>query len=81
MDELVACLDRSIDEVLISLGTMVLRLSDPDLTRTAEQRRALARSVRQFACCANRSRDPRVLRLAAQLQDALKPRLRLVAGC
>jgi hypothetical protein len=80
MDRLVIELDRNIDEVLVNLGTMVLRLSSPQVTRTREERQALARSVNQFSRCAHRSRDPRVQKLAQQLESTLKPPLRLVAS-
>jgi hypothetical protein len=79
MDDLIVQIDRNIDEVLVNLGKMVLRLSSPQVTRTREERQALARSVGQFSVCATRSRDPRVRELAEELQDTLKPRLRLVA--
>jgi hypothetical protein len=80
MDRLVIELDRNIDEVLVNLGTMVLRLSSPQVTRTREERQALVRSVNQFSRCAHRSRDPRVQELAQQLESTLKPPLRLVAS-
>nr|WP_299803936.1 hypothetical protein [Tardiphaga sp.] len=73
-------IDGIIDELLVQLGQMVMRLSHPSVTRTREEREALTRSVRQYALCAASSRDPRVLRLAEQLDDTLKPRLRLVAS-
>jgi hypothetical protein len=80
MDDLIVQIDRNIDEVLVNLGRMVLRLSSPQVTRTSEERRALARSVGQFSLCATRSSDPRVRELAQALQDTLKPRLRLVVS-
>jgi uncharacterized protein YejL (UPF0352 family) len=80
MDDLIVKIDRNIDEVLVNLGNMVLRLSSPQVTRTREERQALARSVGKFSLCATRSRDPRVQALAEELQDTLKPRLRLVAS-
>jgi hypothetical protein len=80
MDDLIVKIDRNIDEVLVNLGRMVLRLSSPQVTRTREERQALARSVGQFSLCATRSGDPRVQELAKALQDTLKPRLRLVAN-
>ena len=52
MNEL-AKMDRAIDEVLVQLGGMVLRLAAPEVTRTAEERRALAKSVDQYALCAS----------------------------
>jgi hypothetical protein len=80
MMEQIAKIDRALDELLVGLGQMVLRLSSPDVTRSREERDALARSVNQFTSCAARSSDPRVLALAEQLQHCLKPRLRLVAS-
>jgi hypothetical protein len=80
MDDLIIKIDRNIDEVLVNLGRMVLRLSSPQVTRTREERQALARSVGQFSLCATRSRDPRVQELAEELRDTLKPRLRLAAS-
>jgi hypothetical protein len=80
MNDLVIQIDRNIDEVLVNLGAMVLRLSSPWVTRTSAEREALARSVSQFSLCANRSADPRVHKLAEQLEHTLKPRLRLVAS-
>jgi hypothetical protein len=49
------------------------------LTRTPEARRALAQSVHQYAVCAARSNDPRVQDLKSQLEQTLKPSLRVVA--
>ena len=73
-------IDRALDEVLVHLGAMVLRLASSQVTRSAEERKALTQSVNQFAACAARSGDPRVHRLMAELQDTLRPRLRLVAS-
>jgi hypothetical protein len=73
-----AAMDRALDDVLVQLGGIVLRLSSPQLTRSGEERRALARSVNQYSICAASSDDPRVQRLKLELQEALKPRLRLV---
>ena len=42
MDDLIIKIDRNIDEVLVNLGRMVLRLSSPQVTRTREERQALA---------------------------------------
>lgn len=78
MIEHIEKIDRIIDELLIQLGEMVKRLSHPQVTRTTDERAALARSVQQFEVCAARSKDPRVARLAEELQGTLKPRLRLV---
>jgi len=80
MDGLIGEIDKNIDEVLVNLGTMVLRLSSPQVTRTREERQALARSVNQFSRCAHRSTDPRVQKLAEQLECTLRPQLRLVAS-
>lgn len=79
MNEL-AGLDRALDELLVQLGGIVLRLSSPQVTKSGEERRALARSVHQFSICAAHSGDPRVQRLKAELDETLKPQLRLVAG-
>jgi hypothetical protein len=73
-------IDSALDELLVQLGRIVLRLSSPRVTRSTEERRALARSVHQYAVCAASSDDPRVLQLKAELQATLKPRLRLVAS-
>jgi hypothetical protein len=74
-----ATIDIALDEMLVNLAAIVLRLSQPELTRTPEARRALAQSVRQYAVCAAHSTDPRVHELKAQLEDTLKPALRIVA--
>jgi len=79
MSEL-ARLDRALDELLVQLGGIVLRLSSPQVTKSGEERRALARSVNQYSVCAASSNDPRVQRLEAELRETLKPRLRLVAS-
>ena len=79
MNEL-AKMDRAIDEVLVQLGGMVLRLAAPEVTRTPEERRALEKSVNQYALCATRSEDPRVHRLKNELRASLKPHLRLVVS-
>jgi len=73
-------LDRALDEVLVNLGAMVLRLADPEVTRTAEERQALVQSVRQYARCADRSEDPRVHELRHELEETIKPKpgLRIV---
>ncbi len=77
MDEL-SRIDNALDEMLVSLGGIVLRLSD--VTKRPDERRALVQSVHQFAVCAARSADPRVQELKQQLDATLKPRLRLVSG-
>lgn len=76
----VAEVNRALDEMLVQLGGMVLRLSNPQLTRTAEERRALARSVNQYSVCAARSVDPRVHQLKSELEATIRPHLRLVAS-
>jgi hypothetical protein len=73
-------IDRVIDELLVQLGGIVLRLSSPEVTKRPDERRALARSVNQFSVCAARSGDPRVQELKVDLEAALKPGLRLVAS-
>lgn len=79
MNELVK-IDPALDELLVQLGGMVLRLAGPEVTRTPQARRALACSVNQYAVCAARSQDPRVLELKTELEATLKPRLRLVVS-
>jgi hypothetical protein len=61
----IASVDRVLDEVLVQLGGMVLRLSSPDVTRTPQERR---------------SGDPRVHQLKAELEATIEPHLRLVAS-
>lgn len=72
-------IDVAVDEMLVNLAVIVLRLSKPEVTRTPEARRALARSVHQYAVCAQRSTDPRVHELKSRLEETLKPDLRVVA--
>ncbi|MGX4807113.1 hypothetical protein [Bradyrhizobium guangdongense] len=74
-----ATIDTALDEMLVNLAAIVLRLSKPEMTRTPEARRALTQSVRQYAVCAARSTDPRVHELKTQLEQTLKPSLRIVA--
>jgi len=76
----VAAIDHTIDEVLVQLGHMVLRLSSPQVTKRDDERRALVRSVNHFSVCAARSVDPRVRELNAALSETIKPRLRLVVS-
>jgi hypothetical protein len=76
----IAGVNRALDEVLVQLGGMVLRLSSPQVTRTPEERHALACSVNQYSVCAARSDDPRVHQLKAELEATIKPHLRLVAS-
>jgi hypothetical protein len=73
-------MDRALDETLVQLGGMVLRLSSPEVTRTPEERHALARSVHQYSVCAARSGDPRVHQLKAELEETIRPHLQLVAS-
>lgn len=85
MDE-IAKIDKALDELLVNLGGMVLRLAK--LSTNDAETQALARSVDQFSTCALSSKDGRVLRLAAELEAArlaacaapAKPRLRLVVS-
>ena len=51
----IAGVDRTLDEMLVQFGGMVLRLSSPQVTRTPEERHALACSVNQYSVCAARS--------------------------
>jgi len=76
----VAAINRAIDDVLVQLGRMVLRLSSPQVTKRADERRALERSVNQYSVCAARSDDPRVHELKAELDETIRPRLRLVVS-
>jgi hypothetical protein len=73
-------IDRAIDGILVQLGQMVLRLSNAHVTNNAGERQALARSVNQFSVCAANSNDLRVQQLKAELEETLKPRLRLVSS-
>ena len=75
-----AGVDRALDEMLVQLGGMVLRLSSPQVTRTPEERHALACSVNQYSVCAARSDDPRVHELKIELEETIKPKLRLIAS-
>ena len=49
-----ATIDVALDEMLVNLAAIVLRLSKPEVTRTPEARRALAQSVHQYGVCAAR---------------------------
>ena len=66
-----AMFDSAIDEILLRLGRTVLVLADPAVTRTDDEKAALAKSVNQFVVCANSSRDARVLALANRLEAAV----------
>ena len=79
MDEL-AGIDGRLDELLVNLAGIVLRLAQPGVTKRAEEFQALAQSVHQYCICAAHSRDPRVQRLKRELEQTLKPRLRIVAS-
>jgi hypothetical protein len=74
-----ATIDVALDEMLVNLAAIVLRLSKPEMTRTPEARRALTQSVHQYAVCAARSTDPRVHELKLELEKTVKPSLRIVA--
>ena len=75
----VRTIDVALDEMLVNLAAIVLRLSKPEMTRTPEARRALTQSVHQYAVCAARSTDPRVHELKLELEKTVKPSLRIVA--
>lgn len=88
MQDHIAKIDRALDELLLNLGSMVLRLAR--LTTTEDEQQALTRSVAQFSTCALNSKDTRVRTMAAQMEASLLPkqnevakplpRLRLVAS-
>jgi hypothetical protein len=85
MQDHIAKIDRALDELLLNLGGVVVRLAR--LTTTEDEQQALARSVSQFSTCALSSKDARVRTLAAQMeamllpkQKAATPRLRLVVS-
>jgi hypothetical protein len=75
-----AGIDQAIDELLVQLGGLVLRLASPEVTKRPDERRALARSVNQYSVCAARSDNPRVQELKLELRATIKPRLRLVVS-
>jgi hypothetical protein len=77
MDEL-SRIDHAVDEMLANLGAIMLRLAA--ISARPDERHALVQSVHQYAVCAARSADPRVLQLKQQLDATLKPKLRLVAS-
>jgi hypothetical protein len=85
MDE-IAKIDKALDELLVNLGGLVLRLAKLSTTEAAT--RALAQSVDQFSTCALSSKDARVRTLAAQLEATrlaaiavpARPQLRLVVS-
>lgn len=76
----IASVNQALDEMLVQLGGVVLRLSSPKVTRTPEERHALACSVNQYAVCAARAGDPRVHQLKAEREATIKPHLRLVVS-
>ncbi|MGH6710088.1 MAG: hypothetical protein ACREEK_14055 [Bradyrhizobium sp.] len=76
----VAAIDPAIDDLLVQLGEMVLRLSSPQVTKRADERRALVRSVNQYTKCAAYSDHPRVHEFKAELDETIKPPLRLVVS-
>jgi hypothetical protein len=73
-------IDRALDEALVGLGAIVLRLADPAVTRTSAERHALVMSVREYARCAAKSTDPRVRILKEELEETIKPRLAFVSN-
>ena len=75
-----ARIDGALDDLLVNLGALVLRLANPEVSRTIEARRALAQSVHQFSVCARRSTDPRLQQINHDLLETLRPRLRVVAS-
>ncbi|MBR0712609.1 hypothetical protein [Bradyrhizobium liaoningense] len=79
MNEL-GTIDGALDEILVNLAAIVLRLSKPEITNTPDAQQALARSVHQYSVCASHSSDPRVHALKAELEATLRPRLRVIAG-
>ena len=76
----VAKIDQALDEALVHLGAIVLRLTNPAITRTSAERRALALSVHEYARFADRSINPRVHQLRYQLEETIKPQLRLISS-
>jgi hypothetical protein len=76
----VARINSTVDEALVGLGTIVLHLAHPAITRTASERQAHAKSVGQFAICAEKSTDPRVHELRTKLKETVKPALILVVN-
>jgi hypothetical protein len=76
----IATIDRALDDLLVNLGGLVLRLANPELSTTLAERRALAQTIRQFSVCARRSSDPRLEQINNDLLDTLRPHLRLVAS-
>ena len=75
-----ARIDGALDDLLVNLGALVLRLANPEVSRTIEERRALAQSVHQFSVCARRSTDPRLQQINHDLLETLRPQLRVVTS-
>lgn len=75
-----ARIDGALDDLLVNLGALVLRLANPEVSRTIEERRALAQSVHQFSVCARRSTDPRLQQINHALLETLRPQLRVVTS-
>jgi hypothetical protein len=71
-------IDRTLDEMLVNLGALVLKLAA--VSKTAPELRALAQSVHQYTVCAERSSDPRVRRLRTELEATVQPQLKLVSS-
>ena len=69
--------DRAIDEILIRLGNAVLILAHPDITRTRDEKAALAKSVNQFAVCAGSSNDETETERNARRAKRASPEARL----
>jgi len=57
MEEL-SRIETALDELLVGLAGIVLRLAGPEITRSAAEYQALARSVHRYSICAAHSRDP-----------------------
>ena len=76
----VAGMDRALDEMLVQLGGMVLRLSSPEVTRTPKSGarwRARSTNIR----CARRARAIRACTSSrSNWKQTIKPHLRLVAS-
>ena len=54
----VAAIDRAIDELLVQLGEMVLRLSSPQVTKRTDERRAAMVSNLMVVLCGERDTQP-----------------------
>ena len=75
----VARIDRAIDKLLVQLGEMVLRLSSPQVTKRdlTSGARWCVRSI-SIRSAQRIPDDPRVHELKAELDETIRPRLRLV---